>query len=737
MDVIDLDELEDDQEDELRILAVQNIRPEEDQLQTQPRAARVVKVQQRNPSIVQPWSKCPGYQHENLLLKPNKTVELIDGDFLRIRDIVYNAQTQEVRVCGNRFQRTRDLNGLLERKMNELVLFLEVDLDDPRPHLEQSAVQIPLIEIKKIRSLRLTNQKFPLDRNLQPKDFRTRHDITHEGGLTCRWKYTCTYSTGADRYQNVHKERRLERIRADECTGANVLSDADRRSQWREETIPGGAYKPSLMIDAARSPSIIDEGFLDSVGSSSNQEDHNVEVIATHTSTARVGRNREMSVSEVFWPIKTEKRKHSDTETMSLSIQERTKRPRFDGEAVVEETRRRLSIYTLGNNIEEPDILLSRRKVSEVVISSQTIDFSRDPKSSISEPINLMSSDLSTPPPSGSIHTSALIPVEPVHRLPGQKLTYSDAFCGGGGSTRGAVMAGFQVKWGFDFNKHACETWKANFPNANCYHESSHDFVSRVQHSPRKERFKVDILHLSPPCQFFSPAHTVDGQDDEMNVASLFAVQSVIEAARPRVVTLEQTFGIVNERFRWFFNALIQMFTSHEFSVRWAVIPLQRWGLPQHRRRLIIIASCPGEVLPRMPDATHGENPSLGDTLKPYVSVDSVLASIPANAPDHDRLAVRFAEDKRMAPWDGSKILPRAMTTSGGQNYHPKGFRDFTLREYACLQGFPVCHLFKGNYVKKQIGNAVPPVVAKVLFESVKRDLDIADGIVEGVEVLD
>jgi DNA (cytosine-5)-methyltransferase 1 len=77
------------------------------------------------------------------------------------------------------------------------------------------------------------------------------------------------------------------------------------------------------------------------------------------------------------------------------------------------------------------------------------------------------------------------------------------------------------------------------------------------------------------------------------------------------------------------------------------------------------------------------------------------------------------------------------MTTSGGQNYHPSGARDFTLREYACLQGFPHCHLFRGNCIKKQIGNAVPPVVAKVLFESIKRDLDRADGIVEGIEVLD
>jgi DNA (cytosine-5)-methyltransferase 1 len=90
-----------------------------------------------------------------------------------------------------------------------------------------------------------------------------------------------------------------------------------------------------------------------------------------------------------------------------------------------------------------------------------------------------------------------------------------------------------------------------------------------------------------------------------------------------------------------------------------------------------------------------------------------------------------------MPPWDGSKILPRAMTTSGGQNYHPSGKRDFTLREYACLQGFPLEHVFRGNYVKKQIGNAVPPCVAKVLFESIKKDLDLADGVVDGIEIID
>lgn len=138
-----------------------------------------------------------------------------------------------------------------------------------------------------------------------------------------------------------------------------------------------------------------------------------------------------------------------------------------------------------------------------------------------------------------------------------------------------------------------------------------------------------------------------------------------------------------------------------------------------------------------MPEPTHTESPLPGSYLKPLVTVQQILDSIPLNAEDHDPESKMFAENRRMPPWDASKVLPRAMTTSGGQNYHPSGLRDFTLREYACFQGFPITHVFKGSYVKRQIGNAVPPVVAKVLFESIKRDLDRADGIVEGVEVLD
>lgn len=62
---------------------------------------------------------------------------------------------------------------------------------------------------------------------------------------------------------------------------------------------------------------------------------------------------------------------------------------------------------------------------------------------------------------------------------------------------------------------------------------------------------------------------------------------------------------------------------------------------------------------------------------------------------------------------------------------HPSGVRDFTHREFACLQGFPLEHVFGARGVRRQIGNAVPPVVARAMLESVRRALLREDGVDE------
>jgi DNA (cytosine-5)-methyltransferase 1 len=146
-------------------------------------------------------------------------------------------------------------------------------------------------------------------------------------------------------------------------------------------------------------------------------------------------------------------------------------------------------------------------------------------------------------------------------------------------------MAGLQLKFAMDFNPICCETIRANFPHVKVYEKRAHEFAVT------SGEFYVDVLHISPPCQVFSPVHTCPGKDDEMNFASLFAVGALIKKMKPRMVTLEQTFGILHDKFRLAFNQLIRMFTDAGYSTSWKLIKFQNFGLAQSRKRLIIVAA--------------------------------------------------------------------------------------------------------------------------------------------------
>ncbi|TPX14502.1 uncharacterized protein E0L32_005466 [Thyridium curvatum] len=298
----------------------------------------------------------------------------------------------------------------------------------------------------------------------------------------------------------------------------------------------------------------------------------------------------------------------------------------------------------------------------------------------------------------------------------GEHYTAVDAFSGAGGCSCGQARAGFKVITAIDHWQHACRSYQSNFPAVPMRHMDIADFIYDDDLIVR-----ADVLHLSPPCQFWSPAHTVEGRNDEANIFALFSCQQMIDKIRPRLFTLEQTFGILHGRFENYFNALVQGFTSQGYSVRWTVVPLASWGLPQTRKRLIMIGACPGEKLPPFPKPTHGDR----EGLKPFVTVRQALAKINRAVDLHNPRAMTRL---RRPSWDGDRPLHRTITCSGGQNYHYKGHRDFTLREYACLQGFPTAYKFAEPCVKKQIGNAFPPVCVKVLYDHLRQWLEKNDG---------
>lgn len=87
----------------------------------------------------------------------------------------------------------------------------------------------------------------------------------------------------------------------------------------------------------------------------------------------------------------------------------------------------------------------------------------------------------------------------------------------------------------------------------------------------------IDVLHISPPCQYYSGAKVNEGKNDEKNEVALWACGDLIKKIRPRIFTMEQTFGLCSERFTLHFNKLIQCFTQYDYSVQW-LVPISRYA---------------------------------------------------------------------------------------------------------------------------------------------------------------
>ena len=164
------------------------------------------------------------------------------------------------------------------------------------------------------------------------------------------------------------------------------------------------------------------------------------------------------------------------------------------------------------------------------------------------------------------------------------------AGCAGGGTTRGAQQAGLDVKYGVD--REPGETWRHNFQTSGADYYHMELFTWNYSSEAHDLTLKVDILHISPPCQPYSPANTRGGMNDESNTATLFAVGDCLKKALPRIVTIEETAGMLYMgRAQEYLIRLIQQITSLGFSVCWQLVVMADYGVPQNRKRLVIIAA--------------------------------------------------------------------------------------------------------------------------------------------------
>lgn len=592
---------------------------------------RAVPIPQRNPSIRLPLELVDRYTTRNLFLRPGLSVELDDGDFMKIREIVQNTMTAKVVLRGWRFQRNKDVNNFLSRQINEICWMIEIDQDDVRPPAIQCMEEVDVDKVVKRRLIRLTNLPFPaLSWREDQED--SREVVYEERALVCRWKFVWIFPDAAARMgRKPWIEQALMRVKAEDCTVLcqKAFAEPDQLRQiFRGETQKGGMSKKWLFGE---------KEFL-----------------------------RQELYADQGKPI--------------------------------------LSSLTTSTKFWERGDPMQRGRVGKLICKDELTQ-SHTANDSIT--INAT--------------VSPSLPSSPKK----QRYTVLDCFCGGGGWSRAAVMAGLRVESGFDFAKEACETYALNFFGAKVYHLWANEYT---QHS---KDCHFDIVLASPPCAPFSPVHTRQGQHDDRNTASLLAIPDLLKKAKPRVMILEQTAGLINQHKDWF-NNLIQNITSVGYSVRWRLLKCADYGLAQPRPRLFIIAACPGETLPPFPRPTHSADTTSG--LKPWKTINQAIRGIPEEWADHN---VDSCIERNYTSFCGDKQA-NTICTAGQkkqQMYHPSGKRDFTAREFACLQEFPLCHKFGdvgATNIRTQIGNAVAPVVGQKMLAEVKRWLMIADGLLDG-----
>jgi DNA (cytosine-5)-methyltransferase 1 len=315
-----------------------------------------------------------------------------------------------------------------------------------------------------------------------------------------------------------------------------------------------------------------------------------------------------------------------------------------------------------------------------------------------------------------------------------KKPTAIDLFSGCGGLSLGLKQAGFHVLGAIENDPLAVETYRANHKGIVVWPEDIRDVSPRaVKRKLRLRKGDLDLLAGCPPCQGFSTMTTLNGKrsvDDPRNDLVFQFVRFVRELV-PKTVMLENVPGLAKDaRFREVRRELEVL----GYQVSSAVLDAADYGVPQRRRRTILLAGRSGTI-PFAPPAKHKKTVrealkrlrpdrartdplhTLGETRSPKVA--KLIREIPRNGGSRLDLGKRrqlnchrncdgFKDVYGRMAWDdvAPTITGGCCNPSKGRFLHPTKNRCITLREAALLQTFPATYFFSTKRGKLEIAHA-------------------------------
>ena len=166
-------------------------------------------------------------------------------------------------------------------------------------------------------------------------------------------------------------------------------------------------------------------------------------------------------------------------------------------------------------------------------------------------------------------------------------MLFADLFSGCGGAAQGAKQAGFTHAWGLEFEDPLAEIYMANHGQV---------YVQNILDANPMKFEKIDLLHASPVCKAFSTANANKGEK-QLDIDCAVKVAEFIKVLQPPTFTLEnvQAYGKSKA-----FNIILETLYSQGYWVNYQVLNSADFGVPQSRRRLILIAVKSG-FIPALP----------------------------------------------------------------------------------------------------------------------------------------